>query len=178
MPSTPADAKGLLLAAIRDEDPVIFLEPKALYRTATGEVPTGDYTVPIGPARLVRAGTALSLLSWGAMVPVCEKAADLAMEKGIACEIVDLRSLVPLDLDTILASVQKTGRVVIVCEAPRTGSYAGEIAALIAEHAIESLEGPILRVTGYDTPFPYALEHTYLPSPRRVLDAIERVVNF
>ena len=178
IPSTPADTKGLLTSAIRDGDPVLFFEPKRIYRHVKGEVPDGEHTVPLGKARLVREGSQVSLIAWGAMVPVCEEAADQAAAQGISCEILDLRTLVPLDWDAVLTSVSKTGRVVIVAEAPQTGNFAGEISALIAERAIEHLEAPILRVSGFDTPFPYTLEHVYMPDSRRILNAVEKVARF
>lgn len=178
IPSTPADTKGLLTSAIRDGDPVLFFEPKRIYRHVKGEVPDGEHTVPLGKARLVREGSQVSLIAYGAMVPVCEEAAEKAEAQGISCEVLDLRTLVPLDWDAVLTSVSKTGRVVIVAEAPKTGSFAGEISAQIAGKAIEYLEAPILRVCGFDTPFPYALEHVYMPDSRRVLDAVERVAKF
>ncbi|MEW6743997.1 MAG: alpha-ketoacid dehydrogenase subunit beta [Planctomycetota bacterium] len=178
IPSTPEDAKGLLLASIRDEDPVVFFEPKRIYRSVKGEVPDGDWITPIGKARLVRAGDDVTVLAYGAMVPICEEAAGLAAQQGTNCEIIDLRTLVPLDTGAILDSVKKTGRAVVVYEAPKTCGFGAEVAALLAEHAIEYLEAPILRVTGFDTPFPYSLEGVYLPDARRVLDAVERVVRF
>ena len=175
IPSTPADAKGLLIAAIRDEDPVMFLEPKAIYRHAKDEVPLGEHVVELGKARIAREGNDVTILCYGAMVSVCEKAADLAKEEhGRSCEIVDLRTLVPLDEATILTSVKKTGRVVIVYEAPKTGGFGGELSAIIAEKAIEYMEGPIVRVAGFDTPFPYALEHLYMPDAKRVAAGIEK----
>jgi pyruvate dehydrogenase E1 component beta subunit len=178
-PSTPADTKGLLLSAIRDEDPVMFFEPKRIYRTAKEEVPDGDHTVPIGPARLVREGTDLTLVAWGAMVEVCEKAARVAEERrGWSSEILDLRTLVPFDAPALLASVEKTGRLVVVHEAPRTAGFGGEIVATVAEKAIDVLEAPILRVTGFDTPFPYTLEHLYMPDARRVVAAIKKVMEY
>jgi pyruvate/2-oxoglutarate/acetoin dehydrogenase E1 component len=178
VPSTPYDAKGLLIASIRDEDPVIFLEPKRIYRSIKEEVPDGAYSVDLGKSRLVREGRDVTVLTYGAMVSICEKAAEDAKAKEIDVEVVDLRTLVPLDEESILTSVRKTGRCVIVNEAPRTAGFAGELAAIVAEKAIESLEAPILRVTGFDTPFPYSLEHVYMPDARRVLAAIERVVHF
>ncbi|HLG21028.1 MAG TPA: alpha-ketoacid dehydrogenase subunit beta [Bdellovibrionota bacterium] len=178
IPSTPYDTKGLLISAIRDEDPVIFMEPKRLYRSAKGDVPEGDYTVPIGKARVVCEGGDVTVLTYGAMVPVAEAAATEALEKSISAEVIDLRTLLPLDLETVLESVSKTGRVVIVHEAAKTGGFGAELSALIAERAIEVLEGPIVRVTGYDTPFPYTLEHDYLPDPARVLAGIEKVFRF
>jgi 2-oxoisovalerate dehydrogenase E1 component beta subunit len=178
IPSTPADAKGLLLSAIAGEDPVIFLEPKRLYRSVKEDVPEGPTRVPIGKARIAREGEQLTVLAYGAMVPVAVEAAESAAAKGWSVEVVDLRTLLPLDAATMLASVRKTGRVVIVHEAPRTCGYGAELAALIAEQALTSLQSPVLRVTGYDTPFPYTLEHTYLPDARRVLAAIEHAMSF
>jgi pyruvate dehydrogenase E1 component beta subunit len=204
MPSNPVDAKGLLLASIRDEDPVIFMEPKRVYRAARGEVPEGDYTIPIGQAKVVREGRQVTVLSWGAMVHTCLEAADKAARANdndtntdndsandtggddghgqdhgrYDLEIIDLRTLLPFDIDAILTSVKKTGRVVIVHEAPRTCGFGAELAATIQERALLHLEAPILRVTGFDTPFPYTLEHEYLPDADRILDAVRRVVTF
>src|SRR6476620_7995232 len=173
IPATPADAKGLLAAAIRDPDPVVIFEPKLVYRTARGEVPEGDYVVPLGRARVAREGDDVTLIAYGAMVPVCEAAAD---EVDVSCEIVDIRSLRPLDEETILASVAKTGRVVIVQEAPRTAGFGAELAALIAEKAIFDLQGPVLRVTGYDVPYPYwTIEDAYMPSVERVSAAVRKL---
>ena len=178
VPSTPADAKGLLASSIRDDDPVLFLEPKRLYRAAKGEVQGGEYTVPLGELRVVRPGQGVTVVAWGAMVPVAEEAAKLAAEQGLDCEVLDLRSLVPLDEDRYLESVKKTGRLVIVHEACRNSGFGAELSAIAAEEAIEYLEAPIERVTGFDTPFPYSLEQLYLPDPRRVLAAIERVAKY
>jgi 2-oxoisovalerate dehydrogenase E1 component beta subunit len=178
IPSTPGDAKGLLLAALAGEDPVIFLEPKRLYRTTKADVPEGRFTVPLSSARIARAGEHVTLLAYGAMVPVCLEAAERAAERGWSPEVVDLRTLVPLDAETVIASVRKTGRVVIVHEAPRTCGYGAELAALVAEQALTSLQAPVLRVTGYDTPFPYTLEHTYLPDAPRVTRAVEHVMGY
>jgi pyruvate/2-oxoglutarate/acetoin dehydrogenase E1 component len=174
IPSTPADAKGLLAAAIRDPDPVVIFEPKLVYRTARGEVPDGDHVVPLGRARVARDGDDVTLIAYGAMVPVCLRAAEEIDGEG-SCEVVDIRSLRPLDEETILASVAKTGRVVIVHEAPRTVGFGAELAALIAEKAIYDLQGPVLRVTGYDVPYPYwTIEDAYVPSVARVADAVRR----
>ena len=174
IPSTPADAKGLLAAAIRDPDPVVIFEPKLVYRTARGEVPEGEHLVPLGQARIAREGTDATLIAYGAMVGVCERAAD---ELHVSCEIVDIRSLRPLDEAAILASVAKTGRVVIVHEAPRTAGFGAELAALIAEKAIFDLQGPVLRVTGYDVPYPYwTIEDHYVPSVERVAAAVRSLV--
>jgi 2-oxoisovalerate dehydrogenase E1 component beta subunit len=179
-PSTPADAKGLLASAIRGEDPVIFLEPKRLYRAARGDVPAGEYTVPIGQARVIRRAAARSahsvtVLTWGGMVQTSMEAAEKGASQGYDIELVDLRTLLPFDIETILSSVMKTGRVVIVHEAPRTCGFGAELAATIQERALLHLEAPILRVTGFDTPFPDALEPEYLPDRERILDAIQRV---
>jgi pyruvate/2-oxoglutarate/acetoin dehydrogenase E1 component len=174
IPSTPADAKGLLVSAIRDPDPVVIFEPKLVYRTARGEVPEGEHVVPLGRARVAREGTDVTLIAYGAMVPVSERAAD---EIDASCEVVDIRSLRPLDEETVLASVAKTGRVVIVHEAPRTVGFGAELAAVIAEKAIYDLQGPVLRVTGYDVPYPYwTIEDAYMPSVERVAAAVRRLV--
>lgn len=178
IPSNPYDAKGLLIASIRNEDPVLFFEPKRLYRSMKGEVPEEDYTVELGKAHVVKEGKDVTLIAWGAMVPICLKAAELCGPRGADCEVIDVRTLVPLDEETILESVKKTGRVVIVQEAPKTCGFASEVAALIAEEAILSLEAPIVRVTGFDTPFPYTLEHVYMPDPERVALAVGKVRNF
>ena len=176
IPSTPADAKGLLAAAIRDPDPVVIFEPKLVYRTARGEVPEGDYVVPLGQARIARDGTDVTLIAYGAMVGVCERAAETLAGEA-SCEVVDIRSLRPLDEAAILASVAKTGRVVIVHEAPRTAGFGAELAALIAERAIFDLHGPILRVTGFDVPYPYwTIEDAYMPSVERVAAAVRTLV--
>ncbi len=178
VPSTPAEAKGLLTSSIRDPDPVLFLEPKKLYRAFREEVPEGEHTVPLGKALVRRAGKDVSLFAWGYMAQVCLDAAQKAAEKGVDAEVVDLRTLVPLDLEAVLSSVKKTGRAVVVYEAPRTGGYGGEISAILAERAIEYLRGPIVRVAGFDTPFPYALEDVYLPNAERVLAGIDKVMAF
>src|SRR5712691_5987946 len=176
IPSTPADAKGILAAAIRDPDPVVVLEPKLHYRTLKGEVPEGEHVVPLGKARLVRDGDDVTLVAYGSMVPVCEAAAD---ELDASVEVLDIRSLKPLDEGALLASAAKTGRVVIVQEAPRTCGFAAELAAILAEKAILDLRGPVLRVTGYDVPYPYwQIEDAYMPSVERVVDAAQRLLDF
>jgi pyruvate/2-oxoglutarate/acetoin dehydrogenase E1 component len=176
IPSTAADAKGLLAAAIRDPDPVVIFEPKLVYRTARGEVPEGEHIVPLGKARIARAGEEVTLIAYGAMVSVCELAAEAT---GISCEVVDIRSLRPLDEATILASVEKTGRVAIVHEAPRTAGFGAELAAVIAEKALLHLQAPVLRVTGYDVPYPYwQLEDLYIPSVERVSNAARQLLEF
>jgi pyruvate dehydrogenase E1 component beta subunit len=176
VPSTPADAKGLLLSAIHDEDPVLFLEPKRIYRSVSGEVPDGDARVPFGVARTVREGSDVSLFAYGAMVPVVEDAAAKLAADHISAEVIDLRSLVPLDEAAVIGSVEKTGRAVVVHEAARFCGFGAEIAALLAEKAFYSLKAPVARVTGYDTPFPYALENTYLPDSDRVVQAVRATV--
>jgi pyruvate/2-oxoglutarate/acetoin dehydrogenase E1 component len=176
IPSTPADAKGLLAAAIRDPDPVVVLEPKLHYRTVKGEVPEGEHVVPLGRARVVREGSDVTLVAYGAMVPVCETAAD---ELEASVEVLDIRSLKPLDEDALLASAAKTGRVVIVQEAPRVCGFAAELAAILAEKAILDLRSPVLRVTGYDVPYPYwQIEDAYMPSAARVVDAARKLLEF
>jgi len=178
IPSTPYDAKGLLISAIRDPDPVLFLEPKALYRSVKDEVPEGEYTVSLSTLRTVREGRDVTIFCYGAMVPVVTKAAEQASQKGIDCLVVDLRTLSPLDEEGVLEAAKQTGRVVVVHEAPRFCGFGSEISALCAEHIIEYMEAPIARVTGFDTPFPNTLEHHYLPDDRRVLDAVEHVYNY
>ena len=180
IPSTPYDAKGMLLAAIEDPDPVVFFEPKLLYRSATGEVPSGHYTVPIGKARLVQEGTDLTIITWGAMTVTCAKAAEkLKAEDGASVEILDLRTLSPLDLDAILASTGKTGRVVIAHEAPNTGSWAAELSALIAERNLLRLLAPIQRVGGWDIRMPlFRLEQYYIPDSDRVVMAARKALRF
>jgi pyruvate dehydrogenase E1 component beta subunit len=178
IPSSPERAKGLLLSAIEDPDPVFFLEAIKLYRGVKGEVPEGYYTLPIGKARVVREGSAASLFCYGGMVEVCLKAAEVAAREGVELEVVDLETLVPLDTPTILASVQKTGRAVVVYEAMRTGGFGAEVAARIAEEALDYLQAPIVRVAGWDAPYPpfSAVENFYRPDARRVLQAVRKVL--
>jgi len=178
VPSNPRDAKGLLISAIRDPDPVLFFEPKRVYRAAKGEVPEGEYEVPLGKAAVTREGTQLTVLAWGAMWHEADLAAREAEAEGIDAEVLDLRSLQPLDLDAIVASVSKTGRAVVVHEAPRTCGFGAELVALIQERCFLRLEAPVTRVTGFDTPFPYALEAEYLPRAPRILKAIREVVRY
>lgn len=176
IPSNPYDAKGLLTSALRSPDPVMFFEPKRIYRAFKQEVPTGDYTIPIGEATVAREGKDVTILSYGSMLHVALQAAEMASESlNVDCEVIDLRSIVPLDIKTIEQSVKKTGRVIIVVEAPSIASFASELSALIAERWIEYMEGPIIRVAGYDVPFPFVLEQDYLPNPPRILDAIKKV---
>jgi pyruvate/2-oxoglutarate/acetoin dehydrogenase E1 component len=178
IPSTPADAKGLLAAAIRDPDPVVVLEPKLIYRSERSEVPEGEHVVSLGKARVAREGEDLTLVAYGAMVPLCERAAE-ALEGEASVEVLDIRTLKPLDEDALLASAAKTGRVVIVQEAPRVAGFGAELAAVLAEKAILDLRGPVLRVTGYDVPYPYwKIEDAYMPSVERVVDAARRLLAF
>ena len=176
IPSTPADAKGLVAAAIRDPDPVVLFEPKLIYRLVRGEVPDGEYVVPLGKARVARDGSDVTIVAYGAMVGVAERAAE-ALESEASCEVLDLRSLKPLDEGGLLASVAKTGRAVVVQEAPRVCGFAAEVVAVLAEKAIFDLRAPVLRVTGYDVPYPYwQIEDAYVPSEARVVDAVRRVL--
>ena len=177
VPSTPRDAKGLLLAAIADPDPVVFLEPIRLYRAIKEDLPEEPYEVPIGRATVAREGTDVTVVAWGAMLREVGKAADMLEEDGVNAEVIDLRSLVPLDTEAVMESVRKTGRAVIVHEAPRTAGLAGELIALIQERALYSLQAPVARVTGWDTVFPLKRsEHHYLPSPERIVAAAKRLV--
>ena len=178
VPSNPYDAKGLLISAIRDPDPVIFFEPKRVYRAAKGEVPQGEYEVPLGKAAVTREGRHVTVIAWGAMWHEADLAAREAEAEGIECEVLDLRSLQPLDVDAIVASVKKTGRAVVVHEAPLTCGFGAELVALIQERAFLSLEAPVARVTGFDTPFPYTLEMEYLPRAPRILEAVRKVVSY
>src|ERR1700704_1465390 len=178
IPSTPADAKGLLAAAIRDPDPVVIFEPKLIYRSERGEVPEGEHVVPLGKARIAREGDDLTIVAYGAMVSLCERAAD-ALADEASVEVLDIRTLKPLDEDSLLASAAKTGRVVIVQEAPRTAGFGAELAAILAEKAMLDLRGPVLRVTGYDVPYPYwKIEDAYMPSVERVVDAVRKLLRF
>ncbi len=178
IPATPYDTKGLLTSALRDPDPVMFLEPKKIYRTVRGEVPDEEYTVPIGKANVAREGDDVVVFAYGAMLHIAMEAAELATAKGISVEVVDIRTLLPFDIETIMSSVKKTGRVVILHEACKTCGFGAEIAAQIAERDILHLEAPIVRVAGFDVPFPYVLEDDYMPNANRVLTAIEKVHNF
>ncbi|MEF8785840.1 MAG: alpha-ketoacid dehydrogenase subunit beta [Haloarculaceae archaeon] len=179
IPSTPYDTKGLLAAAIRDPDPVIFLEPKLIYRAFREDVPDENYTIELGEAAIRREGADVSVFTWGAMTRPTMEAAENLAEEGIDCEVVDLRTLSPLDEETILDSFQKTGRAVVVHEAPKTGGLAGEIIATIQEEVLLYQEAPIGRVTGFDVPFPlYALEDYYLPEAARIEDEIRETVAF
>ena len=190
IPSNPHDAKGLLIAAIEDDDPVIFLEPKRIYNGPfegwrdrpvsswaghpQAEVPAGHYAIPLGQAAIARAGEAVTVLAYGTMVHVALAAAAHA---GIDAEVIDLRTLVPLDIETITESVRRTGRCVIVHEAPLTSGFGAELSALVQEHCFYPLEAPIVRVTGWDTPYPHALEWDYFPGPERVAEALRHALS-
>jgi pyruvate dehydrogenase E1 component subunit beta len=177
VPSNPYDAKGLLVSAMRDEDPVIFLEPKRLYRSFRGEVPDAEYTVPIGKAQVARTGSDVSVFTYGSMVPTVLEAASKASEEGVDVEVVDLRTLIPLDVDAVLSSAKKTGRAVVVYEAPKIMGYGAEISALLAEEALDYLKAPVVRVGGFGIPFPYVHENLYMPTVPRVLKAIQKVAH-
>lgn len=178
MPITPYDAKGMLLEAIRDPDPVLFVEPERLYRGPREDVPDDDFTVPFGQARVVRPGTDVTIVAWSAAVEVCTRAARILEDAGISAEIIDLRTLVPLDVDTMARSVMRTNRAVVVHEAIYSGGFGAEIAATLQEECFYSLDAPIARVTGYDTPYPPAsLEDAWLPSAERVAAAVRHAVD-
>jgi len=178
-PSTPRDTMGLMRTAMRGSDPVMFLEPKRIYRTVKEELPADEeFTIPFGKAKVLKEGTGVTLVSWGAIVHTCKAAVELASKENISVELIDMRTLMPFDLDTVLASVRKTGRVVIAHEATKISGFGGELSAQIAERAIDSLQAPIVRLGGIDAPFPYALEKTYLPSPERILRAIRKAAGY
>ena len=179
VPSTPAETKGLLTSAIRDPDPVIFLEPARIYRAIKEEVPEGDYTIPLGKARVVQEGQHITLIGWGAMLRPMLQAAEMAREERIETEVIDLRTLYPLDRDTLIQSVKKTKRAVVVHEAPKAAGLGAEIVALVNEHALMYLEAPVSRVTGFDTPIPLPrLEDFYLPSAKRILKAVRKAMRY
>ncbi|MUV57817.1 pyruvate dehydrogenase E1 component beta subunit [Halogeometricum rufum] len=179
MPSTPYDTKGLLISAIRDPDPVIFLEPKLIYRAFRGDVPEDDYEVPLGEAAVRREGTDISVYTYGAMTRPTLEAAENLDEEGVSVEVVDLRTVSPMDEETIVESFKKTGRGAVVHEAPKTGGLGAEITATIQEEALLHQEAPITRIAGYDVPYPlYALEDYYLPSVARVEEGIRDAVEF
>jgi len=179
VPSTPYETKGLLISAIRDPDPVIFLEPAKVYRAIKEEVPEDEYSIPLGVARVALEGSDVTLIAWGAMLQPALRAAQLVQEKGVRAEVIDLRTLSPFDTETVIESVKKTKRVVIVHEAPRTCGLGAELVARINEEALLYLEAPVERVTGFDTVIPFPkMEHYYLPNAQRVVRAIERVMGF
>lgn len=179
VPATPYDAKGLLISAIRSPDPVVFLEPKRVYRAVRQEIPDELYTVPLGKARVVQEGTQVTVIAWGSMLHEVLQAAEPLQADGISIEVLDLRTLSPLDVPAIIASVEKTGRAVVVHEAARTCGVGAEIVAQINEKALLSLEAPVERVTGFDTVFPLPqLEKYYLPTPEAIIQAVHRVLTF
>lgn len=178
IPRNPEQAKGLLLASIRDPNPVIFFEPKRLYRASVGEVPAGDYVIELGKAQVVKQGSDITVLAWGAQMEIVEKACERAEKEGISCEIIDLRTIAPWDVETIAKSVTKTGRLLINHEAPLTGGFAGEIAATIQQECFLSLESPICRVCGLDTPYPLVHEKEYMPDELKTFEAIKATVSF
>ncbi len=179
VPSNPYDAKGLLVSAIRDDDPVLFMEPKRIYRAFREAVPAESYAVPIGQAAVAREGADVTLIAWGAMVRVCLDASEVLAREDVSAEVVDLRTLNPLDRETMIESVVKTGRAVVVHEAPRTSGFGAEISAQINEHALLQLEAPVERVAGFDTVFPLAQnEKFYLPSRERIVKAVKRALAF
>ena len=174
-PSNPYDARGLLVAASRRNDPVIFLEPKRLYRAGKAEVPDGLFEVEIGKAARLREGDELSIITYGSMVPTVMSTVE---KNGLNADVLDLRTVLPMDVDAIITTARKTGRVIIVHEAPRTLGVGAEISALIAERAVDSLLAPIIRVTGYDIPYPYSHEEFYLPDEKRIMRAVDRVLKY
>ncbi|KAI8388138.1 thiamine diphosphate-binding protein [Radiomyces spectabilis] len=179
-PRSPIQAKGLLLASIRDRNPVVFFEPKCLYRAAVEEVPVGDFELPLGKAEILKKGTDVTVLGYGAQIYTLENAIQLAEREmpGLSCELIDLRSILPWDIETVVESVKKTGRLVIAHEAPKTAGVGAEIASTVMEHCFLNLEAPIQRVCGWDTPFPLAFEKFYMPSMIRCFDAIKNAVNY
>lgn len=179
MPRGPKAAKGLLLSSIRSPDPVVFLEPKALYRAAVEAVPQGDYELPLGQAEVMRTGSDVTIVGWGGHLRVLEEACDMAQGlHGINCELIDLQTILPWDFETVVKSVQKTGKLIVSHEAPLTCGFGAEVAATLQEHCFLSLEAPIQRVCGLDTPFPLVFEKYYIPNALKNLDAIEFVMDY
>jgi pyruvate dehydrogenase E1 component beta subunit len=178
-PAFPADAKGLLLSAIRDPDPVLFLEPEKLYRSVSGPVPEGDNTTPFGSARLVREGSDLTFVGWSAGVHLCQAAAEALAGEGASIAVLDLRSIVPIDVEGLVGAAAETGKVIIVQEAPLTGGFGAEVAATIQEEAFMSLDAPVRRIAAPDTPYPPgALEDHYIPSVTRLVEAAREMLGF
>lgn len=177
-PSTPADTKGLLTTAIRDDDPVVFMEPKRLYRAFKEEVPESDYTLPIGKAAIRQQGSELVLISYGGSMAETLATAEELGKQNISVEVIDLRSLMPWDKETVLHSVARVGRAVLISESPHTLGFMSEVAATICEEVLDSLLAPPLRVTGFDTPYPYAQDREYLPGPNRILNAVQKVLDY
>jgi 2-oxoisovalerate dehydrogenase E1 component beta subunit len=178
IPRSPREAKGLLLASIRDPNPVVFFEPKWLYRLAVEEVPEEDYMLPLSQAEVIRKGSDITLIGWGAQLAVLKEACEDAAKDGVSCELIDLKTLIPWDKETVEASVKKTGKLLVSHEAPITGGFGAEIAASIAERCFQRLEAPVARVCGVDTPFPLVYEPFYMPTKNKVLDAIKATVNY
>jgi 2-oxoisovalerate dehydrogenase E1 component beta subunit len=181
IPSTPYDARGLLRTSIRDNDPVLFFEHKKMYRSVRGDVPDGDYTIPIGKANVTREGTDVTLIAYGLMAQYALEAAEILASDGVNAEVVDVRTLRPLDGETLLNSVRKTGKAVVIYEDNRFGGYGAEIAAILAEEAFESLDGPIVRVTGPDVPgvpYNHVLEDWFMPNPERIAEAARRLAAY
>lgn len=179
IPRNPIQAKGLLLSCIREQDPVLFLEPKALYRAAVGKVPVDDYEIPLGEAEIVKRGTDVTVLGWGAQMHVLNRSVSMAEEcLGVSCELIDLRTIAPWDVETVVQSVKKTGRLVVSHEAPLTGGFAAEIASTIQDMCFLHLESPVQRVCGYDTPFPLAFEKVYVPDALKNYEAIKKAVQY
>ena len=177
-PSNPYDAKGLLTAAIKDPDPVLFFEPKRVYRAVKMDVPEGDLELPLGKAKVVREGEDVTVIAWGAMLFEALASAEEVEADGLSCEVLDLRTLWPVDIDTIASSVKKTGRVVIVHEAPKACGFGAELLSMVTEKCFVHLEAPPVRVTGFDTPFPYTLEMEYLPLQHRITPALRETVAY
>ncbi|CAC5411647.1 BCKDHB [Mytilus coruscus] len=179
IPRGPHQAKGLLLSCIRDQNPCIFFEPKILYRSAIEEVPSGDYTIPIGQAEILLEGDDVTLIGYGTQIHVLREVANMAQEKfDVSCEVIDLRTILPWDEETVINSVKKTGRCIISHEAPITMGVAAEIAATIQDECFLNLEAPVMRICGYDTPFPHVFEAFYLPDKWRCLEAVKKIVNY
>ncbi|XP_066389159.1 2-oxoisovalerate dehydrogenase subunit beta 1, mitochondrial-like isoform X2 [Miscanthus floridulus] len=178
IPRSPREAKGLLLASIRDPNPVVFFEPKWLYRLAVEEVPEEDYMLPLSEAEVIRKGSDITLIGWGAQLAVLKEACEDAAKDGVSCELIDLKTLIPWDKETVEASVKKTGKLLVSHEAPITGGFGAEIAASITERCFQRLEAPVARVCGLDTPFPLVYEPFYMPTKNKVLDAIKATVNY
>jgi len=179
IPRDPIQAKGLLLSCIREKDPCLFFEPKALYRGSVGDVPTGDYMIPLGKAEIVTPGTDVTVVGYGAQMNVLAKACDMARDKlGVSCELIDLRTLLPWDAETVVNSVKKTGRLVVSHEAPKTSGFAAEVASTVQDKCFLFLEAPIQRICGYDTPFPLVFEKFYVPDHLKNFEAIKRVVSY
>ena len=178
IPRNPYQAKGLLLASIRDDNPVLFMEPKRLYRASVSDVPEDDYELPLGKADTVQEGSDITLLGWGAQIEILQKAAEMALDDGVSCEIIDLRSILPWDVEAVCESVMKTGRLLINHEAPLTGGFASEIAATVQDKCFLYLEAPIARVCGLDTPYPLSHEKEYMPDQFKTYEAIKRTLNY